>query len=226
MKKSDILEIKKLFMDVVQTGINEALHDMRNLSNNATDVENLARAELLEISKKVPNVNQDEIFKQLEVKKELDLCINFLNSLKTIARQADSKLSSLVKNQHGNLKSVDFKWLLLEIIGNVDKDVKEIINLTETDELVLFDDFNVAIKNQDPKETLNVLNQIKDHLHLPNVILHVTTPHVITDMHKKLIDTFEVPPRGIQLKNRVPHRGRRAHLFVQAMINGVEKINE
>lgn len=52
----------------------------------------------------------------------------------------------------------------------------------------------------------------------------VTEPSVISSLHRLLVDTFGVPPRAMFLKTRVPNRIRRAILFVQAMQNGMKKI--
>lgn len=53
----------------------------------------------------------------------------------------------------------------------------------------------------------------------------VTTPVVITELHKMLVEHMGVNQRAMQLKNRVPNTTRRATLFLQAMINGVNISN-
>lgn len=74
-------------------------------------------------------------------------------------------------------------------------------------------------------QTLMVLDNMLEHLD-DDLIKEIVEPSVITELHALLIEHLEVNPRAIKLKQRVPLRNRRARLFLQAMRNGVSKVED
>ena len=82
-----------------------------------------------------------------------------------------------------------------------------------------------VIRKGSKNQTLMVLDNMLEHLD-DELIREIVEPSVITELHALLIEHLEVNPRGIKLKQRVPLRNRRARLFLQAMRNGVSKVED
>jgi hypothetical protein len=80
-----------------------------------------------------------------------------------------------------------------------------------------------AILEKDKQKTIELLENLKNSFATDEMAMQIITmPPVITELHQMLMDNLGVHPRAMQLRARVPNRGRRATLFVQAMINGVK----
>lgn len=56
-------------------------------------------------------------------------------------------------------------------------------------------------------------------------VKQITEPVVISRLHRMLVDNFEVQPRAMLLKTRISNRVRRGILFVQAMQNGMNRLD-
>lgn len=83
-----------------------------------------------------------------------------------------------------------------------------------------------AISSEDKKRVVEELESILAALQAKNpelasVIIH---PPVITELHNRLVEVFQVPRRAMMLRNRVPGRDSRAILFTKAMLNGMKRV--
>lgn len=85
-----------------------------------------------------------------------------------------------------------------------------------------------AVSNKNLAEAKEALVAMENSIKAKDMemIQDITQPAVITDLHKKLIETFGVNNRAMMLKNRVPLRNNRALLFVKAMQNGLSRVPE
>ena len=88
----------------------------------------------------------------------------------------------------------------------------------------LINQFNTAIENKNLAETKLALEVLLENSNSTEVTIYIVTPANISKMHQQLIEAFNVPPRAMQLKHRVEHRGKRANLFIRAMLNGVNAV--
>lgn len=83
------------------------------------------------------------------------------------------------------------------------------------------------IKANDKDATLKLMQEYQaECLGDGDLFLIVTFPPVITELHKLLIDHMGVHPKAMMLKRRIENRKKRAYLFMQAMMNGVNIVNE
>ena len=74
-------------------------------------------------------------------------------------------------------------------------------------------------------EVLSLLGNLREELNNNSALVQeLTTPAVISELHRLLVEHLKVDPRAMMLKTRVPGRVRRAVLFVQAMENGVKRV--
>lgn len=80
-----------------------------------------------------------------------------------------------------------------------------------------------AILSKNKDLVISELSSIKSQIenNTGDLAQLIVSPAVITELHNMLIDNLGVVRRTMQLRARVPHPHRRALLFVQAMINGV-----
>lgn len=97
---------------------------------------------------------------------------------------------------------------------------------TMTSELEKIDVLKQLILKNEKQPVIEYMEALKSEC-LTTVELSntVTTPVVITELHKMLVEHMGVNQRAMQLRNRVPNTTRRAMLFLQAMINGVNISN-
>jgi hypothetical protein len=82
-----------------------------------------------------------------------------------------------------------------------------------------------VIEKGSKNQTLMVLDNLIETLD-EFLAREITEPAVITELHEMLIEHLGVQPRAMKLKNRVPARMRRALLFLQAMRNAVNKVED
>ena len=93
--------------------------------------------------------------------------------------------------------------------------------MTITNEKI--EDLKYFIKEGDGEGAIAVLEDLQSTFPQDEESVGIITmPEVITELHGLLQEHLGVHPRAMMLKGRVPHRGRRAHLFAQAMINGIK----
>lgn len=84
------------------------------------------------------------------------------------------------------------------------------------------DTLKTAILSKDKELVKEELTALKDIVLTDDeTMAELTSPAVITELHEMLVEHLGVNQRLMQLRNRVPHRRRRAALFAQAMLNGV-----
>lgn len=97
---------------------------------------------------------------------------------------------------------------------------------TMTSELEKIDVLKQLILKNEKQPVIEYMEALKSEC-LTTVELSntVTTPVVITELHKMLVEHMGVNQRAMQLRNRIPNTTRRAMLFLQAMINGVNISN-
>lgn len=87
------------------------------------------------------------------------------------------------------------------------------------------DMLNEAIKDKDAHKTLLIVLQLKEMIRTdPVAVKWVVDPTNIKNLHDSLIENLEVPAKMMMLKGRIPHRQKRAHLFVDAIENGIRKV--
>ena len=96
-----------------------------------------------------------------------------------------------------------------------------------SDSELIIDQLKDFIKSDDKDSTLKLMAEMQqDCLGEGDLFLVVTHPPVITELHRLLIDHMGVHPKAMMLKRRIDNRKKRAYLFMQAMINGVNIVNE
>jgi hypothetical protein len=89
----------------------------------------------------------------------------------------------------------------------------------------MIDELLSAIKNNDRESTLSLLTNIKGQLETNlELVNQITAPNTITELHNCMVENMNVPRRALQLRVRIPSRGKRAFAFVQGMINGVNLV--
>lgn len=82
-----------------------------------------------------------------------------------------------------------------------------------------------VIEKGSKNQTLMVLDNILENLD-DELAREIVDPAVITELHAMLIEHLSVNPQAMKLKNRVPLRMRRAMLFLHAMRNAVNKVED
>ena len=81
-----------------------------------------------------------------------------------------------------------------------------------------------SIKDGDNEKTFEEMTDLLEvSLSDPYLAKWITEPANITQLHEDLTEHLGVSPRMMQLKNRIPHRQRRAVFFIKAMLNGVKR---
>lgn len=85
------------------------------------------------------------------------------------------------------------------------------------------DSLESLIKAKDKEGVKAFLVSLLEELKTNNdLALEITTPVVITKLHASLIEDLGVNPRLMKVNGKaIPNRTRRAMLFTQAMLNGV-----
>ena len=89
------------------------------------------------------------------------------------------------------------------------------------------DKLKESILSKDKKAVLESLEQLREEIIVNDDTMSlITAPASITELHEMLVEHLSVNQRLMQLKNRVPNRKKRAMLFVQTMINGVNYLKD
>lgn len=92
---------------------------------------------------------------------------------------------------------------------------------------VLIENFIEKIETGDAKKSLDALDLIIDALVNDNdLVVEIIDPKIITELHEKLIEHLEVPPRSMMLNRRFPNSTKRAIMFSKAMRNGIARVVE
>ena len=88
--------------------------------------------------------------------------------------------------------------------------------------MITLNEVKDTIKDGDKETVIIMLEALKDALLVSDeLMVEITAPETLAEMHKLLVEHMSVNQKLMRLKNRVPNRRRRAILFTQAMINGV-----
>lgn len=83
------------------------------------------------------------------------------------------------------------------------------------------------IKAKDKKACLETLNTMEGQLADDKELVdQIILPANINELYTMLIEVMGVKKRAIQLKNRIPNKGKRAFMFIQAMKNGLNKLED
>ena len=82
-----------------------------------------------------------------------------------------------------------------------------------------------VIEKGSKNQTLMVLDNLIEHFD-DDLAKEIADPSVISELHDMLVEHLGVLPRAMKLKARVPLRNRRAMLFLRAMRNGVNKVED
>jgi hypothetical protein len=89
------------------------------------------------------------------------------------------------------------------------------------------EDLKSLIKANNKSAVLSLMEMYqKECLGGGDMALIITHPPVITELHQLLVEHMKVHPKAMMLKRRIENRKKRAYLFMQAMINGVNLVNE
>jgi len=89
----------------------------------------------------------------------------------------------------------------------------------------LMDLLEDAVHEHDRLKTLALVLELKEIIKTdPVAVKWITEPANIKHIHEMLVDNLDVPAASMLVKNRVPHRQRRALLFVEGIINGVRRV--
>lgn len=84
---------------------------------------------------------------------------------------------------------------------------------------------NESIEGGDVELTTEILEDLlQEALSNQYLAKWITEPANITKLHEDLVEHLGVHPRTMQLKDRIPHRQRRAVFFLKAMVNGVKRV--
>ena len=87
---------------------------------------------------------------------------------------------------------------------------------------ITIDQVKAEIQSKDKVRALAALISLQeDLLQDDELSVQVCMPVVITELHSLLTEELGVNPRLMQLRGRQPIAKKRAYLFAQAMINGV-----
>lgn len=82
-----------------------------------------------------------------------------------------------------------------------------------------------AIKDNNAHRALAIVLQLKEQVRSdPVAVKWIVDPANIKNLHELLAEHLEVPSKMMMIRSRVPHRQKRAHLFVQAIENGIRKV--
>lgn len=95
-----------------------------------------------------------------------------------------------------------------------------------TNDELKIEDLKQGIKSGNKDQVITMMETFKQEC-LTSEQLHIliTMPVVITELHQLLVQHMDVHPKTMQLRKRVQNTRRRAILFLQAMINGVNLRN-
>lgn len=84
------------------------------------------------------------------------------------------------------------------------------------------EEVKTAIEGKDKEVILASLISLQEAVVIDTELAAILTqPHVISELQEMLVEQMGVNPRAMRLNARVPNRQRRAYLFAQVMINGV-----
>lgn len=82
-----------------------------------------------------------------------------------------------------------------------------------------------TIEQQDKLKTLTLVMQLKEQMRSdPEAVKWVADPVNLKELHEKLTLHLGVPSKAMMIKNRIPHRQRRAFTFIEAVENGVRRV--
>lgn len=82
-----------------------------------------------------------------------------------------------------------------------------------------------AIEAKDKVKTLGLVLQLKEQVRSdPVAVKWIADPTNLKKIHDALVEHLDVPPKAMMIKHRIPHRQRRALLFVEGIENGVRRI--
>lgn len=99
------------------------------------------------------------------------------------------------------------------------------MEIMTTDQLKI-EDLKHFIKKNDVEKVLLIMETMKaECLNSEQLHLLITSPMVITELHRLVEECMGVNKRAMRLKNRVINTRRRAMLFLQAMMNGIKLKN-
>ena len=82
-----------------------------------------------------------------------------------------------------------------------------------------------TILKKDLVKTLAIVLELKEKLRGdPVAVKWITEPSNIKNLQEMLTEHLEIPAKLMMLKNKMPNRQKRAHMFVQAMENGLRRV--
>ena len=84
---------------------------------------------------------------------------------------------------------------------------------------------NKAILDKDAVRALAIVIQLKEAMRIdPIAVKWITDPANLKSFHENLNEHLGVPQKMMMIRNRIPHRQKRAHLFAMAIENGIRKV--
>ena len=82
-----------------------------------------------------------------------------------------------------------------------------------------------SIRNKDAEKTYLLIEELKNKVKKdPEVVKWIVDPATLKKIHTELVEYLDVPLKAMLIKNRVPHRQRRAVLFVEGISNGLKRV--
>jgi len=82
-----------------------------------------------------------------------------------------------------------------------------------------------AIRAHDKPKTLILISELREAVRNDMAAVKwITEPANIAHLHSLLTEELGVPPKAMQLRNRISHRQRRAWMFVEALENGLRRV--
>lgn len=82
-----------------------------------------------------------------------------------------------------------------------------------------------AIEEKNAHRTLAFVLELKESVRTdPVAVKWIADPTNLKRVHDALVEHLDVPPKAMMIKNRIPHRQRRALMFVEGIENGVRRI--
>lgn len=84
-----------------------------------------------------------------------------------------------------------------------------------------------SIRNKDAEKAYLLIEELKKKVkNDPEVVKWIVDPSTLKKIHSELVEHLDVPLKAMLIKNRVPHRQRRAVLFVEGISNGLKRVLE
>lgn len=90
---------------------------------------------------------------------------------------------------------------------------------------VLTDMLHKTIEEKDIQKTLMLVTKLKEMVRSDaEAVKWISEPANLTKLQASLVENLEIPHKLMLIKGRIPHKQRRAMLFMEAMEAAVRKV--